>query len=131
MPSFLVDEDLPRSLAPRLRAANVGAEDVRDVGLRGAPDVTVFAHALDQGFVLLTGDLGFANILRFPLGSHHGIVVVRFPNEMSVDALNETVVRTVSSLSDSDVRGNLLIVEPGRVRFRRASRSGDDVGEQE
>jgi hypothetical protein len=54
MARFLVDEDLPRSLAPALRGAGISVEDVR---------------------------------VRFPLGSHHGIVVARFPNDLDVVAL--------------------------------------------
>ena len=29
---------------------------------------------------MLTGDFGFGNILRYPLGAQRGIVVVRFQN---------------------------------------------------
>jgi predicted nuclease of predicted toxin-antitoxin system len=35
---FLVDEDLPRSLARELRLAGIDAVDARDAGLRGRPD---------------------------------------------------------------------------------------------
>lgn len=38
MPAFLVDEDIPRSLAVSLREAGFQAEDVRDAGLRGHSD---------------------------------------------------------------------------------------------
>ena len=33
--------------------------------------------------VLLTGDLGFGNLLHFPLGTHSGIFIAHFPNEIS------------------------------------------------
>ena len=46
---FLVDEDLPRSLAGELRAAGVDAADVRDVGLRGRTDEEVLAYAAGDG----------------------------------------------------------------------------------
>jgi predicted nuclease of predicted toxin-antitoxin system len=39
--SFLVDENMPRPLAPALIGAGYGAEDVRDVGLRGQGDGAV------------------------------------------------------------------------------------------
>jgi predicted nuclease of predicted toxin-antitoxin system len=42
---LLVDEDLPRTLAPALRDASHDALDVRDAGLRGASDAIVFARA--------------------------------------------------------------------------------------
>jgi predicted nuclease of predicted toxin-antitoxin system len=45
MAKFLVDEDLPRSLARELRQAGIDAVDVRDAGLRGRPDPDVLDFA--------------------------------------------------------------------------------------
>ena len=46
---FLVDEDLPRSLARALRGAGHVAADVRDEGLRGEPDRRIFDVAQKLG----------------------------------------------------------------------------------
>ncbi len=119
MARFLVDEDLPRSLAPRLRAAGQEAQDVRDVGLRGRPDTDVFDYAVTRGLALISGDLGFGNLLDFPLGTHPGIIVVRVPNEVPTATLNELIVWTAQNLSVDDLDGNLVIVEPHRIRLRR------------
>ena len=119
MARFLVDEDLPRSLVRVLRDAGQEADHVIDRGLRGQPDGSIFDHAMTNEMVLVTGDLGFANVLRFPLGSHHGIVVTRFPNELSTATMNADIVRALGDLSDEEFRGNLVILEPGRVRLRR------------
>jgi predicted nuclease of predicted toxin-antitoxin system len=116
---FLVDEDLPRSLARLLRTAGVETEDVRDLNLRGEPDDAIFAYAVSHDFALLTADLGFGNILRFRLGSHAGIIVVRFPNGVSTETQNEAVSRILRDLSDDEIRGSLIVIEPGRVRLRR------------
>jgi predicted nuclease of predicted toxin-antitoxin system len=69
---------------------------------------------------LLTGDLGFSNILKFPLGQHFGIVVARFPNEMTPGEINREIVTSLRDLGESDFKGNLIILEPGRIRIRRA-----------
>lgn len=119
MPAFLVDEDLPRSLSRALRQAGIRAEDGRDVGLRGAPDNEVMHYAISHDLTLLSADLGFANVLRFPLGSHSGIVIVRFPNELSTTTLVEAILTILRSLSDEEILGNLLIIEPGQIRLRR------------
>jgi len=71
-----VDEDLPRSLARRLRGAGLDAVDVRDVGLRGCTDEEVLEFAVRESRVVVTADIGFGNILRFPLGEHAGILPV-------------------------------------------------------
>jgi predicted nuclease of predicted toxin-antitoxin system len=119
MARFLVDEDLPRSLARLLRAAGLDAEDVRDVGLRGRPDTEVLQSAVAQNRVLLTADLGFANLLALPLGSHPGILVARLRNEVQITTLNAVVLDAIRAFSDDELRGSLVIVEPGRIRLRR------------
>lgn len=119
MAHFLVDEDLPRSLVRALLDVGLEAEHVIDSGLRGQPDGSILDHAVANGMVLVSGDLGFANVLRFPLGSHHGIVVTRFPNELPTPTMNADIVRALEDLSDEELRGNLVILEPGTVRLRR------------
>jgi predicted nuclease of predicted toxin-antitoxin system len=119
MSRFLIDADLPRSLARQLHAAGFEAEDVRDIGMRKSPDDDIFTYAVSHTFALLSGDLDFGNILRFPLGSHPGIIVARFPNEVPTAKLNAEILQAVQSLSDEDIVGNLIIVEPGRIRLRK------------
>lgn len=90
---FLVDEDLPRSTAVALRQAGHTAEDVRDIGLRGHTDQAVFEYAQSVGAILVTADKGFANVLRFPPGSHAGIILVRVPNELPTREVNQELLR--------------------------------------
>lgn len=120
MPKFLVDEDLPRSLAVELRRRGLDAADVRDVGLRGAPDKKIWQRAIDQGWTLVSGDSGFANTLTFPLGTHFGILVGRFGNEIPSHEVTKAIAAAIESLSEEEIRGNLITVEPGRIRLRRA-----------
>lgn len=119
MVAFLVDEDTPRSTARILRQSGFAAEDVRDVGLRGHSDAEVFAYAQEHARAVITADLGFANLLTYPLGSHAGIVVVRIPNEVTIAALNDELLRALAGLRDDELAGSLVIVEVGRVRLRR------------
>ena len=118
-PHFLVDEDLPRSTARVLRAEGHVADDVRDVGLRARSDQEVFQHAQDYNAVLVTADKGFANTLRFPLGMHSGIVVVRVPDEFPASVVNRELLAALKALSNEKLQGVLVIVEVGRVRIRR------------
>ena len=119
MARFLVDEDLPRSLARLLRTEGLDAEDVRDIGLRGKTDSEGVRYGVAQHRVLLTADPGFANLLTVPLGSHHGILVARLPNEVPIMKLNAVILEAIRTLSDDELRGSLVIVEPGRIRLRR------------
>lgn len=119
MPKFLIDEDMPRSTAKILKAKGYEALDVRDCGLRGKSDNVIFRFAQKEKAVLLTGDLGFGNILNFPIGSHFGIVISHFPNEVSTSELNNHIINAFDSLSEPDFKGNLIIIEQGKIRIRR------------
>ena len=110
---------MPRSTARVLREAGYSAEDVRDVRLRGHSDADVFTYAQDHALTVITADLGFANPLTYPLGSHAGIVGMRIPHEASVAAMNDELLRALSRLRDEELTGLLVIVGLGRVRLRR------------
>jgi predicted nuclease of predicted toxin-antitoxin system len=117
--AFLVDEDMPRSLAPTLRSHSYDAIDVRDVGLRGSDDTHVFAYAQTHQRVLITEDLGFANIILFPLGTHAGIIVCRFPNSVPTPTVNQKILDGIAALHGQTLSGILVIIEPGKIRVRR------------
>jgi predicted nuclease of predicted toxin-antitoxin system len=121
MPRYLVDEDLPRSLAASLRAQGYEATDVRDEGLRGQPDARIFAFAQQHGFVVLTADVEFANELVYPPAAHLGVVLVRLPGAILAPTLVQAVVAAVAALSVEDLVATIVIVEAGRIRIRRAT----------
>ena len=91
MLKFLLDEDLPRSSAQPIRKLSHEVLDVRDCGLRGKSDDEVFEFAQKEGAIIFTADLGFGNLLRYPVGSHNGIVIVHLPNELSSAEVNRQI----------------------------------------
>ena len=119
MPKFVLDEDMPRSIGMTLKEHGYDVKDIRDYGLRGAGDEEIYRFAQREEAVILTGDRGFGNILRFPFGSHFGIVVANFPNEMSTVEISRHLLEGFKDLSEDDFEGNLIILEPGKVRIRR------------
>ncbi|OGK51586.1 hypothetical protein A2966_02945 [Candidatus Roizmanbacteria bacterium RIFCSPLOWO2_01_FULL_41_22] len=115
----LIDEDLHRSLGSVLSSLGFIVLDIRDEALRGSSDERVYEYAQKQKAVLFSADLGFSNILQFPLGAHYGIVVLRFPNEMSTKTINNLVKKLLEKLHTEDYQGNCIILSPGRIRIRR------------
>ncbi len=62
--------------------------------------------------------MDFSSILDYPLSSHHGLVVVRLPNEYSVPTCNARIVEAIRESAMPDMKGMLMIVEPSRTRTR-------------
>ncbi|MBI4330645.1 MAG: DUF5615 family PIN-like protein [Chloroflexi bacterium] len=119
MPSFVLDEDLSRSTAKMLRDLGHDAEAIRDTAMAGEADDIVYAYAQEKRAILFSADLGFANIQKFPLGTHWGIVGARFPNKLPTGEVNKCIRESLSQIPNADFKGNLIIIEPGRIRLRR------------
>ncbi|MBM3134964.1 MAG: hypothetical protein FJZ89_06730 [Chloroflexi bacterium] len=118
---FLIDEDLPRSMEALLRRYKHEAVDVRDIGLRGAKDHQIAAHAQKEGLCLVTGDFGFADVRNYPPGEYAGIVVLKLPRAATASfilSLLESFLQQKDLVTQ--MPGKLAIVEPGRVRIRAA-----------
>jgi predicted nuclease of predicted toxin-antitoxin system len=119
MLGFLIDEQLPRSLARDIVGAGWVGVHVVDVGLQGHADDRVLRYAIEGDLVLITCDMGFADIRRFPIGTRSGILVGRFPDELSIDARKRILLDAIRSLDLRRIPGNLVVIEPGSVRIRR------------
>ena len=114
----VIDEDLPRSFTKILSSLGFIILDIRDCGLRGKTDEEVFHFAQKNKAVLFSADLGFANNIDFSPMSIMGIVVLRFPNEMTVKAINNEAKRLLSKLKPENYLGNLIILSPAKIRLR-------------
>jgi len=96
----------------------MGGFDVRDVGLRGKSDKEVILFTKQNKAVLFSGDWDFANILTFPPQEYYGIVILDFPNEVSPRFIARETRKALSKIPFNKFRGNLIIIEAGRIRMR-------------
>ena len=116
---FLVDEDLPGSLADLIQRQGHEAINVRDTELRGARDETIAAYARDNSLCIVTADLGFADVRNYPPSQYNGLVVLRLPRTATayqILKLMESFMKGREIVSG--LPGKLAIVEFGRVRIR-------------
>jgi len=119
MTTILIDENVHRSISEPLEKLGHRVMDIRDCGLRGSEDEEIFQFAQRNKAILLSGDLGFSSIVRFPVGTHCGIIIVRFPNEMSTEKINEEVYKSIRKIKDEDISENLIIISPGKIRIKK------------
>jgi predicted nuclease of predicted toxin-antitoxin system len=116
--TFKLDENLSRHLKAELIALGYDTLTAADEGLLSRPDSEIASAARQEGRLLLTLDLDFADVLRFPPGSHPGIVLLR-PATLGPGSVSRFVADLVRSRALEELEGCLVIVEPGRVRVRR------------
>ena len=114
---FKLDENLPTALTELLRAGGHDASTVADEALGGSKDPEILQVATSEGRVLLTFDLDFADIRRYPIGSHAGIAVFRL-HDQRWTVLEKPARQLVETGLLDRLQGGLAIVDESRVRIR-------------
>jgi len=113
-----LDENLSRHLKQSLRALNYDVTTAADQGLLSQPDTTVAGAANREERMLLTLDLEFGDLRKYPPGHHPGIILFR-PRSFGPLAVNQLVEEFVRSTELHLFAGCVAVVEPSRVRVRR------------
>jgi len=109
---------LGERLRPLLIAHGNDVDTVVNEGLGGADDDHVSAAAKREGRMLLTLDLDFSDITRFPPGNHPGIVVSRVP-EPRPSLVTAALTGLLARHSLDDLAGCVVIAQLGAARIRR------------
>jgi len=111
-----LDENIDARLAVVLRRAGHEVSTVLGQGLHGTEDPDLFKHCVVEDRVMVTLDLDFSNVLRYPPERTPGLIVLRGPDDLfpTVRILIRTLIEALTSESPS---GQLWIVEPGRIRI--------------
>lgn len=114
---FKVDENLPGEVAELLRSAGHDALTVLDQHMGGASDSKLANQVRSEGRCLLTLDLGFADIRKYPPQDYSGFVVLRLPTQDKRRVL-AAIARIIPIFLVEPVKGRLWIVGEEALRIR-------------
>ncbi len=116
---FLADENVSRLVVEHLRTAGHDVTRIGELGL-GASDDAVIAAAWREDRILITEDRDFGEMVIRQQMSVPGLVLLEL-DRLSNVAEAERVTEIVSANAER-LPGNLMVIEPGRVRVRPLSR---------
>ena len=74
---FIADANVFVPMVNGLRDMGHDVFDVKEKGLENLSDPEIFRLAQKERRILVTMDKDFSNILLYPPGEHHGIIVVK------------------------------------------------------
>lgn len=120
---FKLDENFGTRTQRLFTASGHDVQTVLDESLGGASDQQLFQVCRNEARCLVTLDLDFANVLRFPPVNSAGIVIIRVPKNPTLATLESLVKQFLLALEETPIAGKLWIVEMGRIRIHQ---SGDD-----
>ena len=114
---FLIDADCPRSIATTLKMLGHEAKDIRDFN-SSASDQEIYELIKIESRILITRDTDFGNILRYPVTSNCGIVLLRV-YLLNVDEIIKLITDIFSRIPEKDLLGSLTVARKGRYRIRK------------
>jgi predicted nuclease of predicted toxin-antitoxin system len=109
---FLIDAQLPPSLAEALRQAGCQAIHVVDLGLQAATDQEIWDEAFSRSAVLVTKDRDFQ--LRRAAGSGGPTILWVRVGNMNNRKLIDLALRALPAITDAIERGEAVIEFVGR-----------------
>lgn len=116
---FLIDNMLSIKLAAELIRHGHDAVHVRDVGLGDQPDIRLLEFARREHRIILSADRDFGSLLAESRAQQPSMIYLRGEigrDPASVAALIAANLPRFESLLEE---GIILVIEPGRIRYRR------------
>jgi predicted nuclease of predicted toxin-antitoxin system len=112
---FLADENVSRLVVERLRAAGFDVSSVRETR-PGASDKDILDAAGSDDRVLITEDRDFGELVVRQRLKVRGIILLEL-DRLSSEAEAELVAEVIR-IHGNRPTGNLVVIEPARVRVR-------------
>jgi predicted nuclease of predicted toxin-antitoxin system len=111
-----LDENLGNRTIELFRETGHEVATVSGQGFGGSTDDGLIEACRAEGRVLVTLDLDFSNVLRFPPEQYAGIAVLRVPHPVELGTIRERVRVLLRASEREDLSGRLWIVEQDRIR---------------
>lgn len=116
---FKLDENFgDRTLSLFLQAGH-DVHTVFQEELQGASDQVIYVTCCSEERCLITLDLDFSDVVRFPPQNSGGIVVIRAPRNPSLRLLEQMIRSLLTFAQRHSIDKQLLIVEVGRIRIHQ------------
>ncbi len=123
---FKLDENFGSRIRILFQNQGFDVKTVFEQNLQGCPDQRLYEACINEKRCLVTLDLDFADITRFPSAKTCGIVVIRIPRHQSYNLLEKMINQFLQTLSTMSVENNLWIVEPNRIRIHETDIDDND-----
>ena len=116
---FKLDENFGTRTQQLFRAAGHDIATVSSQHLCGVEDARLYEVCKLEGLCLVTLDLDFADIRRFPPQHAAGVVILRLPRNPTLPVVESLVRDLLRVTGERPLAGRLWMVEPGRIRVHQ------------
>ena len=119
MVKFKLDEHFGFRLQNVFFYAGFDAQTVRDENLQGIADSNLFEICKKESRCLVTLDLDFSDVIRFPPYDSPGIIILRPRQRVTLRDLEKLVVQLLKFIETDSVENQLWVVEKDKIRIHK------------
>jgi predicted nuclease of predicted toxin-antitoxin system len=120
MIKFKLDEHFGTRLQKVFLDSGYNTETVRHENLQGISDKNLFEVCKKEGRCLVTLDLDFSDVIRFPPYSSPGIVILRSRKRVTLRDLKKLIFQLLHLLKTNTIKSQLWVVEQNRIRIHKS-----------
>ena len=113
---FLTDENISTSLVKALRNTGYDTKDIKEEKLFGISDREVIKLAVHDNRVIVTYDKDFANLLKYSIIKHKGVILLRFADQ-SPDNTIRLFIPALKNLKENKIRKSLIIISDDYIKI--------------
>lgn len=113
---FIIDADSPYSLIKILKKYGYDAIHVRDL-FPSASDDEIFEYANKNKLIIITRDLGFADMFIKSKGI--GLILMRLPYYFKTEKTNKAFDEFLSEVDAKILMNSIIVLELGRYRRKK------------
>ena len=114
---FKIDENLPIEVARLFAEAGHSGSTATEEGLGGSSDQAIAEKCQADGLILVTLDVGCADIGTYSPSDYPGLIVLRLKHQ-DKQAVSNVVSRLIGLLKEEELTKRLWIVDESRIRIR-------------
>ncbi len=112
-----LDEQLSQQLKPLFAEYGHEASTVYDQKMAGTSDEQLWPVVQEAGQFLVTADKEFADIRKYPPGSHHGVMLLR-PVYESLPTFKRLLTSFLDNRSLEELSGKTVVLSEAGLRIR-------------
>jgi predicted nuclease of predicted toxin-antitoxin system len=113
---LLADECVYKKTVLFLRGKGYLIRTVQEVGRGGCKDPELIKYAAEKGFVLLTRDKDFKDVLKYPPTKHTGLIVLEI-HPKSMEDVHLVLAKLLESTEN--LNKTLVVVDRQKYRLKR------------
>ena len=118
---FLIDECVLMETTLLLRDNGFSVVTIQELGKESAANGAVIEMATQQKAILITTDIGIANIKRYPIHSHRGVILLRPRDEtpQAIAEVHSVLLKVLKEVPIPELTHFVITIDRKRYRIRK------------